>query len=241
MSNLSYTAGYYQSIREDSAASAREVVPLIMRLFSPRSVVDVGCGPGTWAAEYKRAGAAVLGIDGYDVKTEQLLIPLQEFDRRNLAEPVRLDRRFDLVNCLEVAEHLPAARARSFVRDLCQLGDVVVFSAAVPGQGGTHHVNEQWPSYWIAFFQENGFQALDCIRPQIWTNEKVASWYAQNMFAFIKQERIASFPGAVESCRCAGPIDLVHPRAYVKATVPQGMDVRVGNLASRGRVLGCAR
>src|SRR5207244_978985 len=221
MSNLSYTAGYYQSIREDSAASAREVVPLIMRLFSPRGVVDVGCGPGTWAAEYKRAGAAVLGIDGYDVKTDQLLIPLQEFDRRNLAEPVRLDRRFDLVNCLEVAEHLPAARARSFVRDLCQLGDVVVFSAAVPGQGGTHHVNEQWPSYWIAFFQEKGFQALDCIRPQIWTNEKVASWYAQNMFAFIKQERIASFPGAVESCRCAGPIDLVHPRAYVKATVPQ--------------------
>ena len=103
MSKLSYTAGYYQSIREDSAASAREVVPLIMRLFSPRSVVDVGCGPGTWAAEYKRAGAAVLGMDGYDVKTEQLLIPPQEFDRRNLAEPVRLDRRFDLVNCLEVA------------------------------------------------------------------------------------------------------------------------------------------
>ena len=227
MSNLSYTAGYYQSIREDSAASAREVVPLIMRLFSPRGVVDVGCGPGTWAAEYKRAGAAVLGIDGYDVKTDQLLIPLQEFDRRNLAEPVRLDRRFDLVNCLEVAEHLPAARARSFVRDLCQLGDVVVFSAAVPGQGGTHHVNEQWPSYWIAFFRENGFQALDCIRPQIWTNEKVASWYAQNMFAFIKQERVVGFPAAVNQCVAVVTAHLVHPRAYVKATVPQEMSPRM--------------
>src|SRR5438034_7185725 len=55
--------------------------------------------------------------------------------------------------------------------------------------GGTHHINEQWPSYWIAFFQENGFQALDCIRPSIWNNEKVAWWYAQNMFAFIKDRK----------------------------------------------------
>ncbi len=227
MSQLSYTAGYYQSIREDSAASAREVVPLLMRLFSPRSVVDVGCGPGTWTAEYKRAGAAVLGIDGYNVKSEQLLIPAPEFERRNLTEPLRLERRFDLVNCLEVAEHLPATRAASLVQDLCRLGDVVVFSAAVPGQGGTHHINEQWPSYWIAFFRENGFQALDCIRPQIWTNENVASWYAQNMFAFIKQERVAGFPAAVESGRGTGPIDLVHPRAYVKATVPQEMSPRM--------------
>ena len=227
MSDRSYTAGYYQSILEDSAASAREVVPLCMKLFGPRTVVDVGCGSGTWAAEYMRAGATVLGIDGHDVKTQQLLIPAQAFERRNLTEPLRLDRRFDLVNCLEVAEHLPATRAPSLVGDLCRLGDAVVFSAAVPGQGGTHHINEQWPSYWIAFFRENGFQAFDCIRGQIWNNEKVAWWYAQNMFVFIQQDCVARFPVAVESCRGAGPVDLVHPRAYVKATVPQEMSPRM--------------
>ena len=212
MNNPSYSAGYYQSIKEDSVASAREVVPLIMKLLAPRNVVDVGCGSGAWAAAYKQAGAAVLGIDGPDVRIEQLLIQPREFD---------------LVNCLEVAEHLPAARAQSFVRDLCQLSDVSVFSAAVPGQGGTHHLNEQWPSYWIAFFRENGFQTLDCIRAHIWGNEKVAWWYAQNMFVFIKQDRVADFPAAVESCRCAGPVDLVHPRAYVKAAVPQEMSPRM--------------
>ena len=227
MSDRSYTAGYYQSILEDSAASAREVVPLCMKLFGPRTVVDVGCGSGAWAAEYTRADATVLGIDGHDVKTQQLLIPAQAFERRNLAEPLSLDRRFDLVNCLEVAEHLPASRAQSLVRDLCRLGDVVVFSAAVPGQGGTHHINEQWPSYWIALFEEQGFEALDCLRPLIWKNENVASWYAQNMFAFIQQNRLAEFPAAVESGRHAGPVDLVHPRAYVKATVPREMSPRM--------------
>ena len=116
MNNPSYSAGYYQSIKEDSVASAREVVPLIMKLLAPRNVVDVGCGSGAWAAAYKQAGAAVLGIDGPDVRIEQLLIQPREFERRDLTEPFRLDRRFDLVNCLEVAEHLPAARAQSFVR-----------------------------------------------------------------------------------------------------------------------------
>ena len=227
MSDLSYTAGYYQRLKEDSAASAREVVPFIMQLFTPRSVIDVGCGSGTWAAAYKQAGAQVLGVDGYDVKTEQLVIAPQEFERRNLLEPLRIDRRFDLANCLEVAEHLPADRAQTFARELCQLADVVLFSAAVPGQGGTHHINEQWPTYWIAFFQDNGFQALDCIRPQIWRNESVASWYAQNMFAFVKRDRLAGYPKAVELSRHPGPVDLVHPRAYVKATVPQEMSPRM--------------
>lgn len=226
MSDLTYSAGYYQSIREDSESSAREVVPLVMRLLTPRTVVDVGCGSGTWTRAYKEAGARVLGIDGFHVKTGQLLIAASEFERRDLSQPLRLDRRFDLVNCLEVAEHLPAARAAGFVADLCQLGDAVVFSAAVPGQGGTHHINEQWPSYWISIFETNGFQALDCVRAAIWQNEKVAWWYVQNIFVFIKRSRLTGFPAAVEASR-SGPADLVHPRAYVKATVPREMSPRM--------------
>lgn len=227
MSQLTYSAGYYRSISEDSDASAREVVPLIMQWFAPRTVVDVGCGPGTWTAAYKRAGAAVLGIDGFHVKGDQLRIDPAEFERRDLAQPLRLDRRFDLVNCLEVAEHLPATRAGSLVADLCRLGDVVVFSAAVPGQGGTHHINEQWPSFWIALFRENGFQEFDCLRPRIWTNGNVAWWYAQNAFAFIKRDRAGEYRAVAGAAAHAGPVDLVHPRAYMKATVPREMSPRM--------------
>lgn len=221
-----YSTRYYEGLKEDSAASARATVPLILKLVPAKSVVDVGCGSGTWAREYLAAGCEVLGIDGHIVRPEQLLIPVSQFQRANLAEPLVVGRKFDLVNCLEVAEHLPPARADSFVADLCRLGDVVVFSAAVPGQGGTHHVNEQWQSCWVARFQSQGFAAVDCLRAQIWGDERVAWWYRQNLFVFIRESRLADFPAAV-AARQSWPVDLVHPRAYLVATVPSEMSPRM--------------
>lgn len=221
-----YSTRYYERLKEDSNASARVVVPIVHELFKPTSVVDVGCGSGTWAKAYADAGADVLGIDGSEVQLDQLLIPETKFRREDLSKPFRLDRRFDLVNCLEVAEHLDAGRADGFVKDLSQLGDVIVFSAAVPGQGGTHHVNEQWPSYWIPKFDALGFQPLDCLRHRIWQNPEVAWWYIQNAFVFVRRTKIANYPEALLAVRDM-PFDLVHPRAYMRATVPSEMSPRM--------------
>ncbi|MEI6340788.1 MAG: methyltransferase domain-containing protein [Verrucomicrobiota bacterium] len=221
-----YSNRYYEGLKEDSASSARTVVPLVLRLLPSRSVVDVGCGSGTWARAYMEAGCDVLGIDGEVVGHHQLLIPAERLERRDLAQPFDLGRRFDLVNCLEVAEHLDASRGPSFVADLCKLGDVVVFSAAVPGQGGTHHVNEQWPSYWIPLFERQGFTPIDCFRWQIWDRDEVAWWYVQNLFAFVRTTRLPDYPLASGASRPL-PVNLVHPRAYVRATVPSQMSPRM--------------
>ncbi|MBX3733570.1 MAG: class I SAM-dependent methyltransferase [Verrucomicrobiae bacterium] len=223
---LTYSSRYYDGLQEDSAASAQTVVPKILRLFPARSVVDVGCGAGAWAREYLEAGCEVTGIDGPYVRADQLKIPADRFLRRDLCQPLALDRRFDLVSCLEVAEHLPGSRAEGLVADLCRLGDVVLFSAAVPGQGGTHHVNEQWPSYWIPRFEAEGFAVLDCLRPQLWGDAAVAWWYVQNLFAFVRRDRLGDFPEAQAEAR-PWPTDLVHPRAYVRATVPSQMSPRM--------------
>lgn len=221
-----YSTRYYEGLKEDSTASAKVVVPLLLRLFPAKSVIDVGCGSGTWAKAYLEADCDVLGVDGNVVQPRQLLIPAQRFERHDLNESLSINRRFDLVNCLEVAEHLEPSRGPGFVGDLCRLGDVVVFSAAVPGQGGTHHVNEQWPSYWIPHFRAAGFLPWDCVRWQIWNHREVAWWYVQNLFAFVKESRGVDFPAAREAVRPL-PTDLVHPRAYVRATVPKQMSPRM--------------
>jgi SAM-dependent methyltransferase len=223
-----YSVRFYQGISSDSAISAKAVAPLIVRLFAPGSFVDVGCGTGTWTRALKDAGVpAALGIDGHNVQDRQLVIPRAEFQRHDLTQVLRLDRRFDLALSLEVAEHLPPERAGGFVADLCRLSDVVVFSAAVPGQGGTHHVNEQWPSYWIALFESCGYTVVDCLRPQLWYNTDVAWWYRQNMLTFIKHEELAKYPAAVELGRQPFPPDVVHPQAYVTAALPREMSPRM--------------
>jgi SAM-dependent methyltransferase len=228
MPNPNYSARFYQSIYTDSAVSAQAVAPLIVRLFAPQTLVDVGCGTGTWTQALKHAGVPeALGIDGREVNADQLVIAPSEFQRHDLTQPLRLNRRFDLALSLEVGEHLPPERAPGFVADLCRLSDAVVFSAAVPGQGGTHHVNEQWPSYWITLFNGCGYAVVDCLRPQLWNNAAVAWWYRQNMFVFVKGDPLAKHGALVELSQQPFPSDVVHPQAYVTATVPQEMSPRM--------------
>lgn len=221
-----YSDRYYRRLEQGATRSARETVPLILHLFPSKTVLDVGCGIGAWLMALADEGCDVFGIDTNRVPTETLLIPRESFGAYNLEEPLRLDRRYDLVMCLEVAEHLSPGRASSLVVDLCRLGDVVVFSSAIPGQGGTHHVNEQWPSYWIDLFRERSFEPLDCIRHRLWTNTGVEWWYAQNTFAFVRSTRLADFPKAVAESR-ALPADLVHPRAFVRLAIPSEMTPRM--------------
>jgi hypothetical protein len=81
---------------------------------------------------------------------------------------------------LEVAEHLPPDRSNSFIAELTALAPVALFSAAIPQQGGTDHINERWQSYWAGLFKKRGFSPLDVIRPAVWENDAVERWYRQN-------------------------------------------------------------
>lgn len=218
----SYDGEFFASIRQNSRNSAAVVVPLVLRWMQPKSVVDVGCGTAGWLAEFKRHGVAdVLGIDGEYVPREMLEISQENFRARQLPEGMGFDRRFDLAMSLEVAEHLPPAAAPPFVQNLTRLAPVVLFSAAIPFQGGTNHLNEQWPEYWAALFANHGFQVLDCIRPLIWGNAAVEVWYRQNMLLFVSEEGFALYP-ELRSVPGADPKDLamVHPRFYLNAAQP---------------------
>ena len=98
----------------------------------------------------------------------------------------RTQSKWEMILSLEVGEHLPKECAETFVYSLTQLAPVILFSAAIPFQGGTQHVNEQWQDYWVKHFQNKGYVAIDCIRNRVWGNERVEVWYAQNILIFAK-------------------------------------------------------
>ena len=156
------------------------------RIFSdglPRSVLDVGCGTGTWLKAAIDSGVTdVFGVDGIVVPTGAFLVSRQLFLQQDLSRPWSLGRRFDVALCLEVAEHLDEACAGTLVDSLTAHAHRIVFSAACPGQPGQHHVNCQWPQWWQKRFNDRGFTCHDTIRWRIWDETEIEPWYRQNIF-----------------------------------------------------------
>jgi SAM-dependent methyltransferase len=171
-----------------NTTAANAFIPiLIEEIGLPGSVVDVGCGIGTWLSVFKANGVRkVLGIDGEYVDRKQLHIPEQEFITADLENPFDLNEKFDLAICLEVAEHLRPDAAVIIVNTLCNLSDKILFSAALPKQGGQNHLNEQSFEYWKKLFNDKGYLWKDVFRERIWMNKNIDWWYRQNMFLIEK-------------------------------------------------------
>lgn len=180
-------------------------MPIVLEHVKSSSVLDVGCGTGTWLKAFEEQGIVdYQGVDGAHLDRSLLKIPADRFLVYDLNHPFSLNRSFDLVLSLEVAEHLEERYADGHVETLVNHGKAILFSAAVPGQGGQHHVNEQWPEYWQEKFGKHGFYFHDVIRPRIWNNRGVDWWYRQNIFLVTREaspERIMS---------------AVHPELYRK-------------------------
>lgn len=181
-----YSQEFYESIRKGIVDSAQEIVPVIYEIVKPQSEIDVGCGEGFWLEEFRKCGdVRVVGIEGGILNRIEGI----EFRQHDMDQPLLDSERFDLVVSLEVAEHLKAESADIFVDSLCGLGDNILFSAAIPGQGGMQHANEQWPEYCVVRFQVRGYVASSYFRWRFWNSPHVEYWYSQNMVFLAKRVR----------------------------------------------------
>ncbi len=197
-------------------SSARAVLGHLFPVLHPDSVLDVGCGLGAWLEVAKERGVnTVMGIDGDWIERQRVRLGEGEFRHQDLEQPLDLGRRFDLVVSLEVAEHLRAEAAEGFVDSLVRHGDVVLFSAAIPGQGGNGHVNEQLQHYWAALFAARGYVPVDMIRPRIWLDGNVFWWLQQNIVLYVREHALPQWP-ELHPYVVNRPevLSIVHPQLY---------------------------
>jgi SAM-dependent methyltransferase len=214
MSEPPYNAAFFGQHLARSLTSAQMVLRIFFQYHKPESIVDVGCGLGTWLKAAKELGVDdVLGIDGDYVDRKTLLIPEAGFHPADLRQRIVLDRRFDLAISVEVAEHLPYHRSETFVQDLTALSDVVLFSAALPYQGGTEHVNEQWLEFWAILFRRHGYVPVDLLRRQFWSERAVEFWYSQNLVIFCTADAAKMFPD--EFLASGRPLSYPHPLTFL--------------------------
>lgn len=212
-----YDNNFFEYLNSGATVSARQIIPQLTKALDISSVLDVGCGQGAWLAVWGEQGVDdLLGIDGNYVKRDQLLVAEEQFSAHDLSMEFQLGRRFDLVQSLEVAEHLPATSAAGFVASLTRHSDIVLFSAAPKGQGGDHHVNEQDYDYWRKLFGQHDFVAFDYIRSRVQSIEEIEPWYRYNTFLYINRSLLQGLTPDLVAARVPddSPLADISPPLY---------------------------
>jgi hypothetical protein len=215
-----YGDGFYRKQMSTSLVSARRYASILSAFFQPQSVVDLGCGRGTWLKAFKEIGAKrLVGYDGTWNSQDQMIDSEISFKSADLNELIDTlpAARFDLAMSLEVAEHLRPSAAETFVQSLTNFADVVMFGAAYPNQGGDNHINEQPASYWARLFNLVEYVPFDLFRPFVWGDADIAYWYQQNTFLYVRKNsdmcsRLAQ--KGHHPIQNIAFMDCVHPRLF---------------------------
>jgi SAM-dependent methyltransferase len=181
------------------------------------SVVDVGCGGGSWLRAALDLGVTrAVGYDLVPVPDETLAVDRGLITITDLAVPIEASQRYDLAVSTEVAEHIPQAAADTFIDNLCRFSDIVLFSAALPYQGGIHHKNENWMEYWNRKFRHRDYVCFDIFREVFWSDTRIPYFYRQNcvLFARTKWSKALEARGLAPSVE---PRSLVHPELLIQS------------------------
>lgn len=224
---MTYEQTFFKDRRDKTLVSSRAVLEQVWNVFQPVSVLDIGCATGIWLTECQRRGVdKVCGVDGPWVPREDIEIAANDFMEWDLGKSLPSDMdTFEMALCVEVAEHLPEESSNELVRFLTGHADAVLFSAAIPGQGGTGHINEKPQSYWYERFRLCGFECYDLIRPRVWNDPGVNVIYKQNMLLYVRSdsdihEKVRSHVPKVFRVDSDYALDRVHPDLFHRRLNP---------------------
>lgn len=229
-----YDDNFYSGQAPASYRSATIYARHLWQFIQPHSVVDIGCGRGTWLKAFKELGAKQLtGIDGSWNSQEQMIDSDIDFVPAELNHAIEIKGFYDLAISLEVAEHLDPNAADTFIRTITSLSDTILFGAAYPGQGGTNHINEQLPSWWARRFIAKHYLPFDLFRPAFWGNADVKFWYRQNTFLYVRKGS-AAFSSLLEhglsQITDIAFMDCVHPELHSRTIMRGRMGYKLRNI-----------
>ncbi len=214
-----YNDAFYDSQMRQSLDSARIVLADLFSYWKPSSIVDVGCGRGTWLQAAHELGCTRLsGLDGHWNSAEKMVLPNISFQPVDLNLSLKLSGdRFDLSMSLEVAEHVTPQASENFVETLTAAADAVLFGAAYTGQPGTDHINTRPHSFWAGLFLKRGYVVFDIVRPKFWDDSTVQPWYRQNTFLYVRKTHplFTSLTAANKTySESTAFLDCIHPWLY---------------------------
>ncbi len=213
-----YGPRYHDEKTAPARRAADRILPIVFSALNVASMVDVGCGPGSWLVAARDLGVqTVMGVEGdwakHWYRGDRAIPDDVQIVYSNLEDALRLPRTFDLAICIEVIEHLSPARGPSFIADLCRCAPHVLLGAAIPGQKGPNHLNTRWPSYWSECFAEHGYRPLDFVRARVWGDEDLLIPVRQNPILFVREDvyeavaqRVVALPAPPSAA-----LDQVHP------------------------------
>lgn len=217
-----YDEKYYKKHQEGSYQSAQIILKFVYEITAFQTIVDYGCGMGTWGKAAESLGVShYVGIDQNPYDATYMLIDSCNYMNQDLQEPIDLNSRFDLSICVEVAEHISKGKVDILLDNVCQSSQVVLFSAALVGQGGTGHINEQPCSYWNKKFSVRGYVPVDCIRPAFWNHEQIEIWYRNNCMLYMTPEALNQFQTSIPFA--SPPADIIHPQMLERILHKRGL------------------
>ncbi|MDB5279450.1 MAG: hypothetical protein JWR61_4405 [Ferruginibacter sp.] len=213
-----YTKSFFTELESNSYKSAKLVLPFVNDILHPKSVIDIGCGTGEWLKVWNEDFGVedIKGVEGPYIKRDLVKINPDKLAIQDLKLSYSENRKYDLAMSLEVGEHLPKESSEKFIKTLTCLSNVVLFSAAIPGQEGTYHINEQYPEYWASIFSKLDFIPVDCFRELLWQVNGIEYWYKQNIILYVKKDVLPVYPDLLEKSKNVNPNYLfrLHPDLY---------------------------
>ncbi len=193
MKNKKYNDKYYERHFAQYRKWENKIGEYLYEELKPNSVLDLGCGVGSYLEGFLNAGCKnLLGIELSFSDVEKYIV---EDIRSHIIEgdvttSLNLNRKFDCVISFEVGEHIAPYGTEKFIDNLILCSDrYIILTAAPPGQRGTGHINLRSKDFWIESIVSKGFLYREDLVEKYrvkWKEFNVEKYILNNLMVFKK-------------------------------------------------------